>query len=249
MAKNSSLIKIEGTLDDLTFYKGKEGYLVRTKGGISKSRIENDPAFIRTRENNAEFGQSASAGKMLRRSIIDLLNNAKDDRVTSRLTQVMSRVKNNDLTSPRGKREVAIGLTNPAGRQVLNGFNFNANAPLDSVLLTEFALNTATGEISIPLFAPLQHVAIPQGATHVSLQSGFLNLDFATGIKDLQLSNTVNLAFSGFGGAVTLTPAGVPVGSGNSLYFLKVTFFQEVNAVQYPLKNGAFNALQLVEIL
>ncbi len=49
MAKLKSLIKIEGTLDDLTFYKGKEGFLVRSKGGVSKKRINNDPAFARTR--------------------------------------------------------------------------------------------------------------------------------------------------------------------------------------------------------
>ncbi len=36
MAKLKSIIKIEGTLDDLTF-KGKEGYLVKTKGGVCKS--------------------------------------------------------------------------------------------------------------------------------------------------------------------------------------------------------------------
>lgn len=59
MAKLNSFIKIEGTLDNLTFYRGKDGYLVRTKGGISKSRIKNDPEFIRTRENGVEFGNIA----------------------------------------------------------------------------------------------------------------------------------------------------------------------------------------------
>ena len=66
MAKNTSLFKVEGTLDNVTFYKSADGHFVRTKGGVSKSRILNDPAFIRTRENGAEFGRSAGAGKMLR---------------------------------------------------------------------------------------------------------------------------------------------------------------------------------------
>jgi len=46
-----------------------------------------------------------------------------------------------------------------------------------------------------------------------------------------------------------LTPAAVPVGTGQAFYFLKVAFFQEINGTQYPLNNGAFNALQLIEVL
>jgi hypothetical protein len=69
MAKNKSLFKIEGTLDNVTFYKSADGYFVRTKGGVSKNRIMNDPAFVRTRENGSEFGRSASSGKLLRDSV------------------------------------------------------------------------------------------------------------------------------------------------------------------------------------
>jgi hypothetical protein len=89
----------------------------------------------------------------------------------------------------------------------------------------------------------------PFDYAHVSLSSGFLNLDFGTGDKDLQLSPVSNLPIDNTTTTVTLTPAGVPVGTGNELYFLKVAFFQEVNAVQYPLNNGAYNALQLLEVL
>jgi hypothetical protein len=49
--------------------------------------------------------------------------------------------------------------------------------------------------------------------------------------------------------SVTLTPVGIPVGAGQQFYFLKVAFFQEINGMQYPLKNGAFNALKLLEVL
>ena len=39
MGKLSSFIKLEGTLDGLTFYKSQNGYLVRTKGGVTKRSI------------------------------------------------------------------------------------------------------------------------------------------------------------------------------------------------------------------
>lgn len=249
MAKLKSFIKIEGTLDGLTFYKGKEGYLIKTKGGVSARRIKNDPAFARTRENGSEFGQAATSGKQLRRAIIDLMSDAKDDLVTSRLTQVMTRVKNADTTSPRGERKVAIGLESPEGRLELNGFNFNDNAILSSVLLTDYELNTTTGEVDIPSLIPIQNLNAPEGATHVSLESGFLNLDLTTDVKDLQLSPIVNLPIDATNTPVTLTPTAPAAGAGNEFFFLKVAFFQEVNGTQYPLNNGAFNALQLIDVL
>jgi len=45
MARQKGIIKIEGTLDDFTFYKTKDGYLVKTKSGVSGERIASDPAF------------------------------------------------------------------------------------------------------------------------------------------------------------------------------------------------------------
>lgn len=249
MAKLKSFIKIEGTLDDLTFYKGKEGYLVKTKGGVSGKRIKNDPAFARTRENGTEFGHAATSGKQLRRAIIDLLTDAKDDLVTSRLTKAMSQVKNADLTSPRGQRTVAIGLQTPEGKIALNGFNFNIDAILSSVLLSDYTLDTATGEVSISDFVPSQNLHSPEGATHASFECGFLNLDFSTDEKDLQLSPIFNTPINNTNTPIVLTPAGVPTGSGNQLYFLKIAFFQEVNSVQYPLNNGAYNTLKLIDVL
>ena len=65
MARQNGILKITGKLDDLSFYKSKDGFLVRTKGGVSKDRINNDPAFVRTRENGTEFAESAYAGKLL----------------------------------------------------------------------------------------------------------------------------------------------------------------------------------------
>ena len=84
MARQGGLLKVVGKLDDLSFYKSSDGYLVRTKGGVSGSRIANDPAFARTRENGSEFGMSASAGKLLRTALRNLMMNASDKLVTSR---------------------------------------------------------------------------------------------------------------------------------------------------------------------
>jgi len=62
MARQKSILKLQGTIGGISFYKSKDGYLAREKGGVDASRIANDPGFARTRENGAEFGNSASAG-------------------------------------------------------------------------------------------------------------------------------------------------------------------------------------------
>ncbi len=90
-------------------------------------------------------------------------------------------------------------------------------------------------------------VVWPQGATHIQLTSGFTSVDFITGDKDLQMSNPVNLPIDATSTTVVLTPLSAPSVAGTNLYLLKIEFFQEVNGNQYTLKNGAYNALRVIE--
>jgi hypothetical protein len=102
MAKQTGIIKLKGKIGDLSFYKSKDGHLAREKGGVEADRIKNDPAFVRTRENGAEFGSSASAGKFSRDSLRPIALTASDNRVVARMTKLMTQIKNLDTTSVRG---------------------------------------------------------------------------------------------------------------------------------------------------
>ncbi len=248
MARQKGILRIKGTIGGMTFYRSQDGDLVREKGGVSGERIANDPAFVRTRENGKEFGAAGVAGKLLRDSLRPLMLNAADGRVTSRITQVMTDVLKLDTTSVRGSRTPAIGLAGVPGKALLRGFNFNLKAILGGVLFKPFAVNTTTGVITIPVLTPINDIAFPAGATHMTITGGYGNINFATGVTALNLTNAVNLAINAVTGAVTLTPTAVPPGTGIKVYMLKIEFFQMVNTVQYSLKNGAFNALALVEI-
>jgi len=248
LARKNGILKITGKLDDLSFYKSQDGFLVRTKGGISKDRINNDPAFVRTRENGTEFGHSANAGKILRVAVRNMLMNAKDGRVTSRLTQLMGKIKNYDTTSVRGERKVAIGLTDDDAKVLLKGFNFNNRALIGSVMFAPFSLDQATGEIDFASLVAANDISYAKGATHVSLQSAFLDVDFTSGINAIAYSPKTNLPIDSTITSATLTPAGVPAGTGNKIYLLMLEFFQEVNGIQYSLKNGAYNVLAIVGV-
>ena len=82
MARQKGLIKLHGTMGDITFYRTRDGYMAREKGGITAERMQNDPKFQRTRENMAEFGRAGKAGKLLRGSIQSLLRRSADGQQT-----------------------------------------------------------------------------------------------------------------------------------------------------------------------
>ena len=116
------------------------------------------------------------------------------------------------------------------------------------ILKTEYELDATGLIINVNSFTPVKNLGSSAGATHVELSGGFLNLDFATEVSELVVTNIENLAIDNTESDVTLTFPSTPAGSGVNFYFLKVAFFQELNATQYPLNNGAFNALQLIEV-
>lgn len=249
MARQKGIIKLEGKIGDLSFYKTQDGHLAREKGGVSAERINSDPAFIRTRENGAEFGSSAASGKGLRVALFSMLATASDNRVVSRLTKVMTDVKNLDATSARGLRNVGVAIALPAAKALLKNFNFNKRALLASVLFKPYAVNTGTGVITINNIIPINHISFPPGATHVTFKGAWLKLNFVTGVYDLQPTNVVNLPINAVSSNVVLTPVGVPVGAGaTNFYLLQIEFFQMVNLVQYSLKDGAHNTLCAIEV-
>jgi hypothetical protein len=234
MAKASGIIKIEGTVEDLTFYKKDGRNFVRKKGGIAKERIASDPNFIRTRENNNEFSHSGSSGKVLKLAVGSMVFKAKDSKLSSRLLQVMSRIKNLDGVSTRGNRQVSIGLSTTEGKQLLKGFDFNANAALKSVFFAPLDLDTATGVFTITDFIPLEQLMYPQGATHISLQSAVVHLDFATEASEVAVSAVVNLPLDLTLSTSVLTPSSVPTGAGVQLFLLHISFFKKLMACNIP---------------
>lgn len=248
MAKTSGIIKIEGTVEDLTFYKRDGKNFVRRKGGVSKERIESDPNYVRTRENNTEFGHSGWAGKVLRMAMGSLVFKAKDSKLASRMLQTMSRIKNLDTSSARGKRRVDVGLATPEGKQLLQGFDFNINAPLNGVLFAPFSADLAHGTIDFVDLLTAEQLQFPQGATHASLQCAILAIDFVTEVSEIAYSNIENLPINLTPTTITLTTTSVPTG-GVQLLLLMISFYQEVNGVQYSLKNEEFNVLNVVEVV
>lgn len=249
MAKQKGIIRLDGTIGGITFYKSTlDGYLAREKGGVSADKIANDPAFQRTRENGEEFGRAGKAGKLLRNAIRAMLQNASDSRMVSRLTQKMVEVIQEDITNPRGQRNVIDGEA-----EFLEGFEFNISGKLGTTLYAAFTatINRVAGTLTanIPAFVPINMLAAPGGTTHFKIVSAGAEIDFEneTFVMDAQASAV--LPWDATVTAVINLANAVTPNSTHPLFLaLGIEFYQEVNGQMYPLKNGAFNALALVKV-
>ncbi len=245
MARQTGIIKLKGTLDDISFYKSSDGHLARTKGGVDANRIANDPAFQRTRENGSEFGRAGKAGKLIRNSIRVLLQNAKDRRVVSRLTKDLVAVTKTDTVNPRGERTVQDGDLSG-----LLNFEFNFNGKLASTLFAPFvaAFDRVSGnaDVTLAAFSPTVRIAAPTGTTHFNIVMGAAEVDFAnesfvfetasSGILPYTAADTAPIALNAALTANSVLPIIEVVG---------IEFYQEVNGEMYPLKNGAYNPLSI----
>jgi len=248
MPKQRGIIKLDGTIGDITFYRTKDGYMAREKGGVSAQRMQTDPAFERTRENMAEFGRAGQAGKFLRNSVRQLIKGSSDSRMQNRLTRDMMKVIHLDAVNARGKRNVIDGEA-----ELLQGFEFNIASPLETSFTAPLALtlDRTAGEanISIAPFVPQVEVTAQQGTTHFKLVSGAADINFETGETASATSESAMLPFSAVPTALIELENALPADSVNPLFlFFGISFYQEVNGYFYPLKNGAFNALRIVKV-
>ncbi|MBN8642829.1 MAG: hypothetical protein J0L86_13540 [Flavobacteriales bacterium] len=248
MARQKGIIKLKGTIGDITFYKTQDGHLAREKGGIDASRIASDPAFQRTRENGSEFGRAGKAGKLLRTALRPLLINSADGRMVSRLTQAMVKVIQADLVSDRGLRNVIDGEA-----ELLFGFEFNIRGKLGTSLYAPFVatIDRVAGEITVDIasFIPSNMIAAPSGTTHFKIISGGAEVDFEAETYVVATSETAILPWDATPTAVINQVNAVTAASTKPLFLaLGVEFYQQINGTMYPLKNGAFNPLSVAKV-
>ncbi|MGN6646018.1 MAG: hypothetical protein ACTHJT_05770 [Cytophaga sp.] len=250
MARQNGILEITGTMGNLTFYKSQDGMMVKEKSIVSKDKIMNSPAYQRTRENMAEFGNAGKSSKMILDAIRTFMVAAADNRVSSRLSKLMRKVLKEDTTSKRGLRNVALGIKTPAGKDLLNHFNFNKDSLLQSVLRLPYSFDAVTGKVTISNVIPNMHIIAPKGATHVSIACAFVTVEFSTGRRWAEFSPTVELALDATPAIVELEPDEVPTITPDttSLHFLKFEFYQLVNGDKYGLNDQNFNCLELFEV-
>lgn len=258
MARNNSFVKLDGTLDNLTFYRRNGENLVKTKSSISRARIMNDPKFKRTRENMREFGGAATASKSFRTAFAGNCQKFGDMHMGSRMTGVMKQIVNGG-TGIRGERDIMIA----SSLELIRGFEFNKMETFDSRFYRTTQLpvvsanrNSVTWELQP--FMPDDSIRMPEGATHFSvvLAAGYVS-DFEYNISEKAYKPT-DPEFDGMSGSVfsdahelgdALTPVielevvlatgAVIPDSISVMVGIGITFYQSINTQLYELASGS----------
>jgi len=257
MAKNNSFIRLEGTLDGLTFFRKNGANFVKTKSRVSRNRIMNAPEYQRTRENMQEFAGANKGGKTFRDSFASIVRLVSDSNLSSRVAGIMRRMMNTGV-GLRGQRTLnLVDNTEP-----FIGFNFNINKPFDSQFNApsagpEINANRDTVTWTLPDFNADTYVRSPEGATHfkVALAAGYVsNYEWEPTLKTYEpVEDTPNgvgsvmysdkIAVSGMVGNPTVLTvdltAYAPIPVTTALYTATaIVFYQEVNGELYELAQG-----------
>jgi hypothetical protein len=246
MAKQTSFIKLEGTIGDVTFYKGRNGYHARQKGGVSKDRIMTEEKFRRTRENLAEFANAAQASKLLKDVFADITGKVRDARIHNRIYSKALKILRTDPVSNRGERVFQKGDIN-----LLENFQFNFNSLLESTLYAKYQAQSAGGQIQVQFqpFVTDRHVVQPTGATHCRIFLVAAGIDFESGTHDslMTASSELELSPDPVSGLDLSIPNTAQLGT-HRFYALGIEFMQLVNGKYYDLNNQAHNAAKIILI-
>lgn len=265
MSKQTGIIKLDGAIGGIAFYQSQGQHLARAANGPSKERIANDAAFVRTRENNKEFGGAATAAKALRISVASILNIMADSRLVSRLTKTFKEICNKDATGIRGQRSILLSANKPA----LTNLNFNAAVSFSSAFNAPYTLTNVTARNSatatIPAFLPSSFITAPSGATHFQLIHALGVISDYTYNAATHMYTPTQPALNTIGAvtasasqslsvvtpaAITLTTPlpGAPTMTADTsvIQCLGIQFFQRVGTVDYPLAQG--NGMQIIKI-
>ncbi|MDI1354895.1 MAG: hypothetical protein PSX36_08255 [bacterium] len=261
MAKQKGLIKIKGTIGNLSFYTTKHGDVVRTKWGPDRETRKNNPAFAEADRNSTEFGGCSASGKVFRQAVAELISGISDSDLNTRVNSLMIAVKNLDEKSAHGKRNVGMGLVNPKAVNLFKGFNFNKNAPLDWILKAPYAIDQKTGCITIKGIAEKGAIKFPKGATHVCFCGGWAKIDFIEKKADIKISGVKTLPRNTEQEDVLLKPKTAPKIKGKDLsaaparskaqrtfVVLKIGFLQDQGGKHYPLSDTKYNAAAVIGV-
>lgn len=247
MAKQTGIIKLEGTLEGLNFYIRKGKAVVRKAGGgFNGKKIKTSPSMVRVRENNTEFGDCSKVKKYLKASLHPFLNLYKEAELHARMMQLMQQIKVCDTFSDRGKRNVGIGIGTPMGEELFRKFVFTPKRSVSSTLMGVGFFDWDSFSYTVRDFA-IKDVCFARSATHLELSLGVLCFDFETLEYELHMGTPLLIGRDYDVSSFTLSLRDLNFGLGKQFAYVGLKFYQEVNGELYLLQDEEAIGLELVD--
>ncbi|MEM0543156.1 hypothetical protein WFZ85_11060 [Flavobacterium sp. j3] len=229
MAKQVGIIPLIGTIDGINFYMRKGKPVARKAGGgFTGKAIKNSTNMERVRENNSEFGHCSRVKKIFKDSLFPFLGKQRNEELQGRLMQLFIGIKNADLTSERGQRQVGLGLQHTDGKDLLVGFCFTSfNLPTETGFYDAISSTYTFSDFST------KGLKFLTGATHLELQLGIVVLDLDQMKATLFRSDVVRVAKNAPPQAISFTAAVPNDANGFQIAVLHYRYLQDVNGAFY----------------
>lgn len=263
MSRQKGIIKLVGNIGGMSFYTSGGEFLARTAGGPTKEQINNGANFVRTRENNKEFGGSAKVSKALRTALSGVVQTMGGSNLAARLTAVFKSI-NSRATGVRGKRPIALTTS----KDMLRGMELNDKLSFTSIFNAPYDVtaNAERTEVSLTVasFIPMNFIKAPAGATkfRLTLACGLVSdYSFDDSSRNYEPDNPIQNAL-GTTTSGALTPIGntpvtfsltatipnaiEPDSDVSVVTCLGIEFYQEVSGTDYLLSQG--NTMQIIGV-
>lgn len=173
MAKQTSLIKINGKADGQSFYTSKNGgALMRSINKGMSARVKDANEYANTRKNNAEFGAAGNLAGAIVKPISLRWRFILDSIGTGKLVKAIKAAMVEDTVSPWGGRVVPL-TTMPHLQDVFNSLSKN-EMPMEivNVLQNGMVFNANTSTLTNSIVALLSgdtaQQLVDKGATHLT---------------------------------------------------------------------------------
>lgn len=250
MARLAGFLKFTGTVDGISVYHHKVyGWIVRRKGGPDPDGMKKQERFERVRENGKEFGASAKAAGLLKRSMHTFLHDFRDVALMGRLTQVFHQLKNLDVTSVRGERSVIKGLETSKGKTLLEGFEFNSHSGLEDVLKASTPVKFSSQGISLKNLIPKKQVKALKAANQVQFKLCRLGLDFSGNRFECGNAAVLDLPMDNNSYDLILNAPLLNTSWKLELWVLQISFQQRLNGKVYSLVDRGKNVIRILKVI
>jgi len=246
MAKQKGIVFLEGTIGGVNFYYREGVPTARAAGGgFTKQAIKHGSNMVRVRESNNEFGMCAVVNKTFKQAIRPFLLGYKDGTLHSRLMQLFLKIKDCDMISERGKRCVFLGLSDAAGKAIMQSFVFT---PKRAMLLScsygfdwDGLLFSASG-------FNINEVVFPLKADYMEVVFGVICFDFETLSYTRVIASPLLIGRDYTGDGFNILLDELPGGTGVLFGMLRVAFYQEVNGERYLLSGANNFGVEIVSV-
>jgi hypothetical protein len=249
MAKLKGVLKLEGTIDDLTFYRTRDGLVVRRKSSLTAARIKTDPKFGNFRKSGTEFGHCSTIGSQIRKSIAPLLKGLSGRDMINRLVQCLGQIKDLDKRSRKGKRKLINGMKKLEGRAIWQQFSFIKYTEVSHEIRNNILIDAAAGTITIRSWSSESFQTPSEAATHIQLQFAWLDYNFDGEASPALFQSTSIQPLHTTIPSETLTFALPKTTTGMITLFVATQFYQEINGVYLPLHNQLGRMVAVVKVV